>query len=146
LRDIVTNQPRAIQRTFLLSDGSDRLHDPMGKATLGRAVGAVIKLSVDDEVTLGLGLAEGVETALTLMRKGWCPVWVTAGAPGMEKFPVLSGIEALTVFADNDANGAGQKAAAKTIDRWRRAGCNARGVMPRTIGQDWNDVVMRGPA
>ena len=40
----------------------------------------------------------------------------------MAKFPVLSGIEALTIIADNDLNGAGERAAAAVASRWREAG------------------------
>jgi hypothetical protein len=61
----------------------------------------------------------------------------------MAAFPVLNGIDALTVFADNDENGAGDTAAAKAIVRWREAGREARGRKPRLPGHDWADVSRR---
>jgi hypothetical protein len=140
LRDIESNEPRAIQRIFLRPDGSDRLRDALGKATLGTAAGAVIKLSSDEDVTLGLGVTEGLETGLALMARGWSPIWATTGTSGMSAFPVLDGIESLTVFADHDENGAGERAAGKLIVRWREAGHEARGIKPRVVGQDWNDA------
>ena len=145
LRDIHTNAPCGIQRTFLKPDGSDRLRDSKGKAALGRSKGACIKLSPNDEVTLGLGLGEGVETCLSMMARGWLPIWCTGGTSGLAAFPVLNGIEALTVFADSDENQASQRAALQCIARWREAGLEARGIKPRTSGRDWNDVT-RGAA
>ena len=120
LRDAITDEFRAVQRIFLQPDGSDRLRDAHGKMTLGPAAGSVVKLSRDDEVTAGLGIAEGAEKALALMALGWRPVWATCGASTMANFPVLAGIEALTIFADPDE--AGQKAATACAQRWADAG------------------------
>ena len=44
----------------------------------------------------------------------------SAGA--MAKFPVMAGIEALTIFPDNDDNGVGMRAATTCADRWVAAG------------------------
>ena len=68
--------------------------------TLGPTIRSVAKLSPDDCVTHGLGVAEGPETGLAVMLHGWKPIWATIGTAGMKNFPVLPGIEALTVFAD----------------------------------------------
>lgn len=136
LRDIDTDEPKAVQRIFLRPDGSDRLRDAMGKATLGLATACVCKLSPDADVTLGLGISEGVEKGLTLMRHGWRPIWVTCGTSGMSSFPVLAGVE-LTIFADNDS--AGREAAAKCSKRWADAELPVRVLTPKTPGADWND-------
>jgi len=121
LRDIRTDEPCGIHRTPLLPDSSDRDRS-RGKAMLGRSRGAAIKISPDDEVTLGLGLAEGIETAVAIIASGWCPVWAAASANGIAQFPVLDGIEELTIFADCDANGVGQRAARACAQRWHEAG------------------------
>lgn len=139
LRDIRTDEPRAIQRVFLQADGSDRLRDSMGKATLGPAANAVCKLSPDDAVTHGLGLIEGVEKGLALMSIGWAPIWVTCGTSGLSTFPVLSGVSMLTAFADGD--GPGQKAALACARRWAAAGTRARVITPRAEGKDWDDAL-----
>ena len=96
MRDIISNEPRAIQRRFLLPDGSKD-----GPAlSLGSTSGTVWKLSPDGDVTLGLGIAEGHADALAAINDGFAPVWATGGAGGIAKFPVLGGIEALTIFRD----------------------------------------------
>jgi len=41
----------------------------------------------DEGVTAGLGLAEGIETALAVMqRAGWSPVWAATSAGAMDRF------------------------------------------------------------
>lgn len=100
----------------------------------------VIRLSPDVEVTGGLGLAEGIETALSVVQGfGWRPVWAAASAGAIARFPVLPSIEALTIFADPD--GAGLRAAEECAGRWRAAGREARTVAPPA--GDWNDVHRR---
>lgn len=128
--------PCGIHRTFLLPDGSDRLRDGKGKAMLGSA--GVIRLSPDDEVTMGLGIAEGIESALSVMqRAGWRPVWAASSAGAIRTFPILAGIEALTIFAD--ADGPGITAARECALRWCEAGREARVIAPPA--GDWNDAM-----
>jgi hypothetical protein len=94
---------------------------------LGQA--GIIRLSPDDTVTSGLGLAEGVETGLAIMQRfGWRPVWSAASAGGIGRFPVLRGIEALTIFADQDS--AGIEAARQCARQWQEAGREARILAP----------------
>jgi len=89
----------------------------------------IIRLSPDDTVTSGLGLAEGIETGLAIMQSfGWRPVWSAASAGGIARFPVLRGIEALTIFADQDS--AGIEAARQCARRWQEAGRAARILAP----------------
>ncbi|MGC8536968.1 MAG: DUF7146 domain-containing protein [Rhizomicrobium sp.] len=138
MRDAQTNEFRCIQRVFLKPDGTDRLRDAHGKMTLGSAAGACCKLSCNADVTTGLGLCEGIEKALAIIAMGWSPVWSTCGASGMTNFPILQGIEALTIFADNDE--AGQRAAKSCAERWADAGREAI-VRTPMIGGDWGDAL-----
>jgi len=139
LRDIDTNEPRAIQRIFLRPNGSDRLRDASGKMTLGPAAGCACKLSADSSVTTGLGITEGVEKGLALLAAGWSPIWSTNGTSGMSSFPALSGIETLTIFADADMPG--QSAAKHCASRWNDAGATVRIATPKIEGADWGDAL-----
>lgn len=65
--DPVSGEPTGVHRMFLRADGLDRLRDEKAKAILGRV--GVIRLTLDAQVTRGLGLAEGVETALAVMQR-----------------------------------------------------------------------------
>ena len=35
-----------------------------------------------------------------MLLSGWAPVWAASSAGAISKFPVLSGVECLTIFAD----------------------------------------------
>jgi len=59
----------------------------------------------------------------------------------MSSFPVLSGIESLTVIADHDTNGAGENAARAVEQAWLAAGREVRVFMPVEPGDDLNDVL-----
>jgi hypothetical protein len=147
LRDIRTNTPRAIQRVYLQPDGRDRLRDGEGKLTLGHATGCALKITPDAEITTGLALAEGVEKALALMAIGVAPIWATSGTATLGNFPVLAGIDALTVYGDNDLpnrNGEqpGQRAALKCKERWNaESDADVRIIIPKTEGFDWSDAL-----
>lgn len=131
-----TAAPCGVHVTYLRPDGSGKAEGGRPKVMFG-AVG-VIRLVPDDEVTLGLGLAEGIETALAVMqRAGWSPVWAATSAGAMARFPVLAGIEALTLFAD--ADGPGLDAARGCAGRWAAAGREAQLLVPPK--GDWNDAL-----
>ena len=118
MTNAITGAHRGVHRTALLSDGSNKavmVDGGLPKRMLGPAKDAVVRLSADEDVTTRIGIAEGIETALAT---GFAPIWACLSAGTMERFPVLSGIEALTIFADNDASGTGLDAAWKCAERW----------------------------
>jgi hypothetical protein len=117
MTDPATNEPTGIHRTFLNSDASKRERKMLGRK-------GCIRLSPNDQVTLGLGLVEGVEDGLSVLLSGWAPVWAAADAGALAKFPVLGGIDSLTIFADADV--AGIKAAQQCATVWAMAGKAAR--------------------
>lgn len=112
ITDAITGEAIGLHRTFLDRDGNRTR-----KMMLGQAAGGVVRLSSDDEVTSALGIAEGIETALAVPFR---PVWACLSAGQLAAFPVLAGIEALTIFADQDATGI--KAANDCGERWHLAG------------------------
>jgi putative DNA primase/helicase len=113
MTNIHTNEFQGIQRTRL---------NPKDKAMLGTAKGAVVKLTPDEDVTYGLHICEGIETGVALMEMGLKPLWACLSAAGIAKFLILSGVECLTIFADNDASKTGQRAAQECGARWEDAG------------------------
>jgi hypothetical protein len=130
--NIRTNQPQTLHFTFLQRDG-------LGKADLGKDTRlfmgghsmkhTVVRLTPNEDVTMGLAIAEGIETALSAMTMGFSPVWACLSADNLTHFPVLNGIECLTVIADADENQRGQKAANTAVERWLDAGREVRRVL-----------------
>jgi putative DNA primase/helicase len=136
LRDIVTDEPRAIQRTALTATG-----EKIGRLTLGPKTGTAIKLSDNADVTNRLTVGEGCETVLAGMALGYMPAWALGDAGELAAFPVLAGIESITVLVDNDQSGTGQDAALKCSARWTAAGREVFRLVPCQVGNDVADLV-----
>jgi hypothetical protein len=146
-RDIASDEPRAISRTALTPEGVK-----IDRKMLGPIAGTACKLSPDEDVTLGLHIAEGTETAIASMMLGFVPMWALRSAGAISNFPVLSGIECLTIIADHDkvnpktGKTPGQTAARLCSQRWTSSGIAVRRVMPTATGEDLADIVQRREA
>lgn len=138
MRDAVTDEFVGVHRTFLKPDGTGKAEVEPQRMALGVMAGAVIKVSPDTEVGLGLGICEGIEDAIAILNAGWSPVWSCISAGNLGAFPLIDGVEALTVFADADQ--AGAKAARRTVSRWQRAGRQARIALPKRA-KDFDEVL-----
>jgi putative DNA primase/helicase len=132
MSDPATGEPRGIHRTFLRRDGSGHV----GKMMLGHA--GIIRLC--EPMTNGLGITEGIETALAVaQRVGWGPVWATGSAGGIRNFPPLV-MRTLNIFCDHDS--AGLEAAQRCAERWADVGLETLIHMPPD-GEDWADAAAR---
>jgi hypothetical protein len=138
----VTAEPRAVHRTALRTDGSGKADiEGLGNAKkmLGPSKGCVIRLSPDETVIDGLGICEGIEDGLSVINAGWRPIWACGSAGAIENFPLLAGIEHLSIFADRDE--AGQKAATACARCWCAAGRAVDVYTPPEGSTDFNDLV-----
>jgi putative DNA primase/helicase len=122
MTDAATNEPTGIHRTYLHPDGIKRERKMLGRQ-------GVVRLSPDEDLTMGLGIAEGIETGLRILLSGWSPAWCATSGGGIARFPVLSGIESLTIFVDDDETG--MKAAHESAERWSAAGREVRIAHPK---------------
>jgi putative DNA primase/helicase len=139
MTDPATGQPCGVHRTFLRPDGTGKA---LGQTKMMLGSAGVVRLVPDAKVTAGLGIAEGIETSLGVMQRGWSPVWATGSAGGIARFPVLPGIETLTVFPDADDGGASLTAAQQCAARWHAAGVAVRFGKP-PAGTDFADLAGR---
>jgi hypothetical protein len=133
--------PQGAHLTFLRPDGSDKAKVDPARLYSGPKSGGVVKLTPDEDITTGLAIAEGIETALTAIMAD-LPTWACLDAGNMRQFPVLSGVECLTILADHDE--AGLEAARECAARWQAAGKETRIAKPSRPGFDWNDEVRGG--
>ena len=97
-RNIETNKPQAISRTYLDAQGRRRVHvDPRtGKETkrwfLGPVGGAAVMLDPFDSVLGGLHVGEGVETCMTARQHfGLRPTWALGSAGAVRRFRSSAG-------------------------------------------------------
>jgi len=138
ITDALTRQPLSLHRTWIQADGRKADVDAP-RLLLGghRKQGGVIRLWPDEAVTTGLGIAEGIETALSL---AWAhaPVWACIDAGNLAALVYLPGIECLVIGADNDP--AGGAAARACAQRWADAGAEV--LVTRQAQNDLNDVIM----
>lgn len=92
-----------------------------------------------------LGIAEGIETALSCRQIYRCNVWSVMNTSFMEKFIAPHGVNHLVIFADNDPHGAGLAAAFK---------CGKNNILSRNDVEkvsirwpdlpDFNDMLIEG--
>ena len=122
-----------VQRTRLSSEGCK-----LDRRMLGIAAGSAVKLDDDAEVTMGLAVGEGSESVLAARQLGFRPAWALGSAGAIAAFPVLAGVECLTLLAENDLTNA--RAVDTCAQRWHAAGREVIVVEPKG-GNDINDAI-----
>jgi hypothetical protein len=135
-RSIVTDKLQAIHRSALTSDGKK-----IDRKMLGSVGGAAIKITADTDVEEGVAIGEGFETCLAARALGFSPVWALGSAQAIASFPVLPGIEALTILSEDDKTGANRKAMGTCAERWTKNDREVLVVRPRA-GGDINDALV----
>lgn len=138
LRDIKTNEPRAIHRTFLHRETAEKIDRRM----LGPAKGTAIKF--DPVSASGLMVGEGVETCLSAREAGLSEtVWALGSSVAIRTFPVIAAISTLTIIQENDDTSRRDSAVCR--DRYLKAGLPVNIVRSR-VGNDLNDAWRAGRA
>ena len=95
-----------------------------------------------------IGVAEGVETALSAFKATQIPTWATVSATLMEAFEVPEGVHTVLIWADKDKSLTGQTSAHALEARLKQEGIKATVITPKLPipkngkGVDWNDVLI----
>jgi len=121
MRSPLTGEPTGVQRIFLTETGTKIKRWMLGKK-------GVVCLTPYEDVTDGLGIVEGIECGLTLLVIGQGPIWCAMDAGSVGNFPIIPGIESLTIFADNDDPGI--RGANDCQQTWVADGREARIIYP----------------
>jgi hypothetical protein len=124
----------AIHRTFL--DPRRSIPAPIDepRCGLGRFGSAAVRLG---GVASRLGLAEGIETALSASALFGLPCWATLGTERFRLVTLPPEVTELVLFLDNDAGGR----RAEALARETFAHLPIETHYPRRAGADWNDVL-----
>lgn len=131
-RDIQTDRPRAISRTFL-----DENAYKFDRRFLGPVKGCAIKL---DPAGGDLYVGEGIETCLSAMQLGLRPVWALGSANAFYQFPLLDEVQTLHLLRERDpANDAAAKVLASYYKQTGRVVMN---IWPKH-GNDLNDLLRK---
>jgi Toprim domain len=135
-RDVLTDAPVAVHRTDIYR---------RERKALGPIRGAAVKLwpIAGDRLIVG----EGIETVLSAAtrlpyREPLRPAWAATVANNLAELPVVSDVQRLIILVDNDANGAGQRAAERCSMRWCDAGRKVMKLIPTKPDTDFNDLII----
>lgn len=136
------NKPVSIHRTFLDHSGN-KAKIQKSKMVMSSTIpeGSAIRLMPYDHM---LGIAEGIETALSAANIFGIPVWAAISASIMVKWKPPKNVERLVIFGDNDANFVGQISAFKLAFNLKKEYGDLMDIavaIPNIRGADWNDVV-----
>ena len=130
----------AMHRTYLSSDGSGKADVPMQKKMTApvyprATMGGAVRLS---EAAEELGVAEGIETALSVMKYTGMSCWagLSAGHMAVMEFPDI--VKRVVIWADNDT--AGIRSANQLGTRMKARQIDVKIVMPPEPGTDWADL------
>jgi putative DNA primase/helicase len=107
-----------IHRTYLDMEtaGKAKINKPKKlMPALEKITGSAIRLFDPDNGRIGL--AEGIETAIACSQIFSIPTWSVISSTMMEAFQPPIGIKKIMIFADNDKNYTGQKAAYTLANR-----------------------------
>ena len=146
----VSGQLVSVHRTLLTSDGHKagvnvpkRLMRLPDDRTIN---GCAIRFGEPHEV---LALAEGIETALSVVVATGLPCWACICAHGLEAVEIPDGVREVLIFADKDRSLTGERAAQVLAERLKGHGVTTRVVtirdeIPETEkGIDFNDLLCR---
>lgn len=124
----------AIHRTWLRDDGSGKVALDPQKAALGPIAGAAVRLAPAGET---LALAEGIETALSVLQATAIPIWATLGTANLSRVELPDCVCEVLIAADSGEPG--ERAAHEAAARFMREGRRVR--IARPIHGDFNDAL-----
>lgn len=132
----------SLHRTYL--DKGRKAPVKAVKKVLGKGLsGCAVRLAETDESGV-LGLAEGIETALSASELFGVPVWSVVAAFNFRNFVPPKSVRRIIIFGDSDKNFIGQReayAGAAEIKQ-RHPDIEVEVRLPEQSGSDWNDVLM----
>jgi len=126
----------AVQTTLLTWKG-DKSPVTTPRITTGALGHGAVRLGPAGEV---LGLAEGVETALSAMQLSGVTCWATLGSQRLGRVTLPPAVRAVQIFADNDKPGL--DAADCAAEAYSRRGLAVTIRRPPDGFVDWNDVAV----
>lgn len=127
----------AVHRTFLASKHDSLVCGFPPKLALGRLGRGAVRLAPPRDNILGL--AEGIETALSAWQLFNTPCWAALGTERFRHVAIPSSVRQLILFLDNDA--AGRRAERLYRETHSKAGLSFEARYPDLVDQDWNDIL-----
>ena len=125
-----------MHRTFLTATVNAKAPVTQNKMMLGPCAGGAVRLTAaQDELVL----AEGIETALSILQATGQPTWACLSTSGLKTVLLPPEVKTVTIGADGDS--AGEKAAEEAASRLYREGREVKIARPPD-GFDFNNLLM----
>ena len=133
----------SMHRTFLASDGSGKADMQSPRKIMPGSLpdGSCVMLS--DYESGPLGIAEGIETAMSASALYSMPVWAALSSNMLVKWMPPENCKDVVIFGDNDKKFGGQYAAYNLAHKLAIKGVNVTVEIPQQNGEDWADVYSR---
>lgn len=125
----------AIHRTFLDAPNAKLAGFDRPKRALGSLGCGAVRLA--PPAAGRLGLAEGIESALSAMQLFGIPCWATLGNERFGHVAIPESVRELHLFIDNDPGG--ELADQRARKAYSASGRVIRSRVPASTGFDWND-------
>ena len=132
----------SMHRTFLKPDGSNKAEMAAPRMLMPGELPAGASVMLSKYSGGPLGIAEGIETAMSASALYNLPVWSAINTAIMRKWHPPAGCKEVVVFADNDEKFGGQAAAFHLAHRMSCKGIAVTVRVPELVGQDFNDILM----
>ncbi len=128
--------------TWLADDGKGkaRIDKKEQRRTLGSSKGGAVRLA-DPIDGKPLVVGEGLETTATAMAATGLPGWASLGTSGLDGIEWPDDIREVVLLAENDDNGANQRALDKVCPVLAERGLKVRVAAPPAGFKDLNDLV-----
>jgi hypothetical protein len=147
-----TDKVMAVQLTKLAADGSRKAGCEPNKILKGRRYDDEPPFPIVLSAIAGsdeLGIAEGIEEALTVRKLTGMPVWASNDAGRLKDLDLThipASVTMVHLAVDKDANHKGEQACAKLAQRLIERGIMVVGHMVPSSYDDWNDMLLQAGA
>lgn len=140
IRHAVTGHIIGVHRTWLNRDGYSKASVTNNKQMLGTAKGGVIKLGNADKCLM---IAEGIETALSVMQVKGVATWAALSTSGLKALDLPDQPIAQEIYVACDNDIPGLLSASYAASKWAQEGRKVFLAKPPE-GKDFNDLLMGG--
>lgn len=131
-----------LHTTFLTDDGRKADVEKVRlNAKAPFPAGGAVRLAPSAET---MGIAEGIETALSASVLNGVPVWAALNSGMLMKWQPPELAKCILIFGDNDESGGGQMAAWTLFYTLKAKGYHVEMRLPDYVGRDWNDILCGG--
>ena len=130
----------SMHRTFLAPNGMAKAEMASPRKMMAGELpeGACVMLS--EYIGGPLGVAEGIETAMSASALYGMPVWAAINSSLLAKWSPPEDCHEIAIFGDNDRKMGGQAAAYNLAHRLAVKGREVTVHIPPVVGQDFNDI------